>query len=72
MKLRRTWDTVQTTLEEFALPPTLETVARWVQRHPRAVLAGAAMLLMAVLLAQMPAESSAEADAYSGETPLFV
>ena len=72
MKLLRNWDTVETKLEEFALPPALEKIARWVESHPRAVLAGALVVLMAVVLAQSPADSTSEADPYSGETPLFV
>lgn len=72
MKLLRTWDTVETTLEEFSLPPSVEKVARWVERHPRAVLAGALVLVMAVLLAQVPDEKPDEVEAYDGQTPLFV
>jgi hypothetical protein len=72
MKLLRTWDTVENRLQEFVLPPALEKIARWVESHPRAVLAGALVLLMAVVLAQSPADSESEADPYGGETPLFV
>ena len=72
MKLLRTWDTVETKLQEFALPPALEKVARWVESHPRAVLAAALVVLMAVVLTQSPADPKSEADSYSGETPLFV
>ena len=72
MRLLRTWDTVENKLEEFALPPALEKIARWVESHPRAVLAGALVVLMAVVLAQSPADAKSEMDAYGGETPLFV
>jgi len=72
MKLLRTWDTVETRLEEFALPPALEKIAHWVVRHPQAVVAGALVVLMAVVLAQSPADAKAEVDPYGGETPLFV
>lgn len=72
MKLRKTWDTIQTKLEEFDLPPYLEKAARWVERHPRTVLAGAVVVLMAVALSQTPTEKPVEYDAYSDETPLFV
>jgi len=72
MKLLRTWDTVESKLEEFSLPPALERLARWVVRHPQAVVAGALVVLMAVALAQSPAEAKAEAEPYGGETPLFV
>jgi hypothetical protein len=72
MKLLRRSDAVETRLEEFALPPILEKVAHWVVRHPQAVVAGALVVLMAVVLAQSPSDTSAEADPYVGETPLFV
>jgi hypothetical protein len=72
MKLLQTWDTMRTTLEEFFLPPSMEKALRWVERHPQAVVAGAMVLVMAVLLAQTPAEHTVEHDAYNGETPLFV
>jgi hypothetical protein len=67
-----TWDTVQTTLEAFEAPEWLEKAVAWLERHPRAVLAGAMVVAMAVLLAQTPGEGSVEHDAYNGETPLFV
>lgn len=66
------WDTIRTTLQEFGLPPYVERAARWVERHPKTVLAGALIVTLTVLLAQTPAEQSTEADPYSGETPLFV
>ena len=72
MKLLRTWDTIETKLEEFALPPALEKVAHWVARHPKTVLAGAVVVLMAVALAQSPSETAPEADPYGSEIPLFV
>lgn len=76
MKRKRTtmlgWDTVRTTLEEFGLPPIVERAAHWVERHPKTVLAGALVLVMAVLLAQSPGEPAADPDPYNGETPLFV
>lgn len=72
MKLLETWDTIQTSLEEFALPPSVERAVNWVERHPRAVVAGAMVVVLAVLLAQTPAEHSVEHDAYGDETPLFV
>lgn len=70
--LKLDWDTLRTPLKEFGLPPFVERAARWVERHPKAVLAGALIVTLTVLLAQTPAEQSAEADPYSGETPLFV
>lgn len=70
--LLRTRDTLQSTLEEFSLPPILERAVRWIESHPRAVVATTAVLLMAVLLAQTPTQPGAEPDAYSDETPLFV
>jgi hypothetical protein len=59
-------------LQEFSLPPALEKAVRWIESHPRAVVATTAVLLMAVLLAQTPGNAAAEQDAYSDETPLFV
>ncbi len=70
--MRLDWDTLRTPLKEFDLPPFVERAARWVERHPKTVLAGALILTLTVLLAQTPAEQSTEADPYSGETPLFV
>jgi hypothetical protein len=72
MKLLRTWDTIRTTVEEFNLPPYLERTVQWLERHPRAVVAGALVVVMAALLTQIPSESALEQDAYNGETPLFV
>lgn len=72
MKLLQTWDTMRTTLEEFILPPSIEKAVRWVERHPQAVVAGAMVIVMAVLLAQTPGEHTVEHDAYNDEIPLFV
>ncbi len=72
MKLLESWDTEETTVPEFNLPPLLEKTLRWVERHPRAVVAGALVLVMAALLSQVPSETKPEPDAYNGETPLFV
>ncbi|HKZ52586.1 MAG TPA: hypothetical protein VJ085_04825 [Candidatus Acidoferrales bacterium] len=72
MKLLQTWDTIRTTVEEFSLPPYLEKTAQWLERHPRAVIAGTLVVVMAALLTQIPAENPVEPDAYNGETPLFV
>ena len=69
--MKLTWDSIRTNLNEYQLPPHLERLLRWVERHPQAVLAGALIVLMALALAQTPSES-AEADTYNGETPLFV
>lgn len=66
------WDTIHTSLREFGLPPIVEHAARWVERHPKTVLAGALVLAMAVLLTQSPADAAADPDPYNGETPLFV
>ncbi len=66
------WDTVHTSLREFGLPPMVERVARWVERHPKTVLAGALVLAMAVLLTQSPSDAATDPDPYNGETPLFV
>ena len=66
------WDTIRTTLDAFEAPPYLEKAVLWLERHPRAVLAGALVVAMAVVLAQTPAEQTVEYDAYNGETPLFV
>ena len=71
MKLLQSWDSIRTNLSEYRLPPHLERLLRWVERHPQAVLAGALIVLTAVALTQTPSEST-EADPYSGETPLFV
>lgn len=65
------WDKIRSALKDIDLPPSLEKAARWVERHPRAALAGALVLVMAAMLAQTPAEAI-EHDAYNGETPLFV
>jgi hypothetical protein len=72
MELLRKWDTVQSTLEEFRLPPTVEKAVRWMENHPRAIVGTAAVLLVAVVLAQAPGRPTGEQDAYSDETPLFV
>lgn len=72
MKLLETWDTIQTTLEEFPLPPLLVKAVRWVERHPRTVLATSLIVVLALLLAQTPGEKPTEPDPYNGETPLFV
>jgi len=72
MKPTPVQDAVETTHREFALSPALERIIRWVERHPRTVLAGALVAVMAVVLAQLPVQRSVEYDAYSGETPLFV
>jgi len=72
MKLLEKWDTVQSTLQAFNLPPSVEKALRWVERHPQAVVAAAAVLVMAVVLAQAPPDTAAEQDAYSDEIPLFV
>jgi hypothetical protein len=72
MKLLQTWDTIRTTVEEFSLPPYLERTVQWLERHPRAVVAGALVVVMAALLTQVPAESPVDQDAYNGEAPLFV
>ena len=72
MKLLQTWDTIRTTVEEFRLPPYLEKTVLWLERHPRAVVAGALVVVMAALLTQIPAEHPVEQEAYNGETPLFV
>ncbi len=69
---RSTWDTIQAKLEEFDLPPYLENTLRWVERHPRTVMAGALVLLMAAALTQVPGEPPVEKDAYNDEVPLFV
>ena len=66
------WDTIHTSLREFGLPPVVEKAARWVEKHPKTVLTGALVLVVAVLLTQSPGESNADPDAYSDETPLFV
>jgi hypothetical protein len=66
------WDTIHTSLREFGLPPMVERAARWVEKHPKTVLAGALVLVVAVLLTQSPGETAADPDAYNGETPLFV
>ena len=70
--LKLDWDTLRTPLKEFGLPPIVERAARWVEKHPKTVLAGALIVTLTLLLAQTPAEQSTEADPYSGETPLFV
>lgn len=72
MTLQKTWDTIQTKLEEFDLPPYLEKAVRWVERHPRTVIAGALVVLMAVALTQSPGEQPVEHDAYADQTPLFI
>lgn len=72
MELLEKWDSVQSTIQAFNLPPSVEKALRWVERHPQAVVAAAAVLVMAVLLAQAPADTAADHDAYSDETPLFV
>ncbi|MDA2913492.1 hypothetical protein MYX77_05970 [Acidobacteriia bacterium AH_259_A11_L15] len=71
---QRALETLRSTLEYFELPPYLENALRWVERHPRTVLAGtgALVVLLTVALSQTPAESPAEQDAYNGEVPLFV
>jgi hypothetical protein len=66
------WDTIHTSLREFGLPPIVERAARWVERHPKTVLAGALVLAMAVLLTQSPGDAAGDPDPYNGETPLFV
>lgn len=73
--LLETWDTIQTKLEEFDLldlPPYVAKVVRWVERHPKTVLAGALVVLMAVALTQTPGEQPLESDAYADHTPLFI
>lgn len=70
--LLKTWDTIQTKLEEFELPPYLEKAVHWVERHPKTVLAGALVVLMAVALTQTPSEPPVEADAYADQAPLFI
>ena len=70
--LKLDWDTLRTPLHEFGLPPFVERAARWVEKHPKTVLAGALIVALTLLLAQTPAEQPADADPYSGETPLFV
>jgi hypothetical protein len=45
---------------------------RWVERHPKAVVATVVIVALGVLLAQTPGETPAEAEPYNGETPLFV
>jgi hypothetical protein len=72
MKLLKTWDTIRTSLNAFSLPPALEKSVRWIERHPRAVVATALVVTLALLLTQSPGEQTSEADAYNGETPLFV
>jgi hypothetical protein len=67
----QTWKTIRTTVEDTGLPSYLEKMVQWVERHPRAIAAGALVLVMAVALSQTP-ETPAEQDAYNGETPLFV
>ena len=70
--LLRTRDTLRSALEEFSLPPALEKAVRWIESHPRAVVATTAVLLMAALLAQSPGRPAGEQDAYSDDAPLFV
>lgn len=73
--LLKTLDAIQTRLEEFDvldLPPYVARVVRWVERHPKTVVAGALVVLMAVALTQTPSEQPAESDAYSDHTPLFI
>lgn len=65
-------DILDDTLDFFDLPPYLEKAVRWVQRHPRTVLTGALVLVMAVMLVRTPTEPPAEPDAYSDGTPLFI
>jgi len=55
----------------FDLSSVLEKAAEWVERNPRAVLAGALVGVTAVMLAQTPADM-AEHDPNGDETPLFV
>ncbi|MFQ5662370.1 MAG: hypothetical protein ACE5HL_00865 [Terriglobia bacterium] len=69
MKPRKSWKPLAATLERFDLPRRLEKALRWVEGHPRAVVAGTLILVTAVMLAQTP---TVEPDAYNGETPLFV
>ena len=73
--LLKTLDAIQTRLEEFDvmdLPPYVAKVVRWVERHPKTVVAGALVVLMAVALTQPPSEQPVESDAYSDHTPLFI
>ena len=73
--LLKTLDAIQTRLEEFDvldLPPYVAKVVRWVERHPKTVVAGALVVLMAVALTQTPSEQPVESDAYSDHTPLFI
>ncbi|MBI4466239.1 MAG: hypothetical protein HY656_02270 [Acidobacteria bacterium] len=72
MTLEKTWDTIRNSLDLFDLPPYLVKVVRWVERHPRTVLAGAVVVLMAVALTQSPAEQPVESDPYADHTPLFI
>lgn len=72
MTLTKTWDTLRTTLEEFDLPPYLVKSLRWMERHPRTVLAGAVLIMMAVALTQTPSEQPVAHEPYGDETPLFV
>jgi len=73
--LLKTLDAIQTRLEEFDvldLPPYVARVVRWVERHPKTVVAGALVVLMAVALTQTPGEQPVGSDAYSDHTPLFI
>ena len=73
--LLKTLDAIQTRLEEFDvmdLPPYVAKVVRWVELHPKTVVAGALVVLMAVALTQTPSERPVESDAYSDHTPLFI
>ena len=73
--LLKTLDAIQTRLEEFDvldLPPYVARVVRLVERHPKTVVAGALVVLMAVALTQTPSERPVESDAYSDHTPLFI
>jgi len=70
--LLKSLDAIRNTLDAFDLPPYLEKVVRWVERHPKTVLAGAVVVLMAVALTQTPHEQPVESDAYSDTSPLFI
>lgn len=71
MKLLKSWDTIRTSWQSFDLPPYLAAAARWVQRHPQAVVATVVIVALGVLLTQTP-EATGEPEPYNGETPLFV